>query len=74
MNWIDINKAQPEWYTNVELMVDGKVEQHWHRLCGDNDNVYYGSLETNRIIPEEDVTHWKPLKYKPKEDIKEWVY
>lgn len=62
MNWIDINKEQPVWYSNVELMVDGKVEQHWHRLT-DGDIVYYGSLKTNRIILENDVSHWRQLEY-----------
>lgn len=75
MNWININDEKPTWYQNVELKVKGgKVEQHWHRLCGDWDNVYYGSLETNKIIDEEDVTHWKYLQHKPKDEIKYHVY
>ena len=74
MGWIDINDTQPVWYSNVELKVDGKVEQHWHRLCGDNEDIYYGSLETNRIIPEEDVSHWRQLENKPMDEIKHHVY
>ncbi len=61
MNWIDINKEQPEWYTNVELKVDGKTEQHWHRLS-DGEVIYYGSLQTDRIIYENEVSHWRLLE------------
>jgi hypothetical protein len=61
MSWIDINKKQPPWYTNVELKVKGTVEQHWHRLSGDDDKPYYGSLQTNRVILEVDVSHWRLL-------------
>ena len=61
MDWIDINKLHPQWYSNVELKVGDKVEQHWHRLYGDDGDVYYGSLQTDRIIPENEVTHWRPL-------------
>lgn len=62
MNWIDITIEQPEWYTNVELKVNGKVEGHWHRLFGDDGDVYYGSLGTNRIILENGVSHWRLLE------------
>jgi len=61
MNWIDINKEQPEWYTNIELMVGGKVEQHWHKLT-DGEVIYYGSLQTDRIIYENEVSHWRLLE------------
>jgi hypothetical protein len=58
MVWIDINDKQPQWYKDVVLMVGGNVMEHWHRLSGDNDEVYYGSLQTDEIIPEEEVSHW----------------
>ena len=60
MSWIDINTERPPWCTNVELKVYGKVEQHWHRLDGGGD-IYYGSLQTDKIIYENDVTHWRLL-------------
>jgi hypothetical protein len=60
MNWIDINKEQPEWYTNVELKVGGKIKQHCHRVT-DGDVIYYGSLKDSSIIYEKDVTYWRLL-------------
>jgi len=74
MSWIDINIEQPIWYKNVELKVGDKVEQHWHRLYGDDGDIYYGSLETDRIIYEDDVSHWKYLDHKPKDEIKYHIY
>jgi len=65
---------QPIWYKNVELKVGDKVEKHWHRLYGDDDEIYYGSLETDRIIYEDDVSHWKYLEHKPKDEIKYHIY
>lgn len=63
MKWIDISKEKPIWYSNVELKVNDVVKQHWHRLT-DGETVYYGSLETDEIIYEKEVSHWRPLKEK----------
>lgn len=64
MKWIDINIEQPIWYLNVEIKVGGVIKKHWHRLCGDDNEIYYGSLETDEIIYEKDVTHWRIIKNK----------
>jgi len=64
LDWVDINEEQPTWYSNVELKVDGVIRQNWHRLSGDDNEIYYGSLETDEIINEESVTHWRPLNNK----------
>ena len=67
--WVDMEIEKPIWYRNVEIMLDGEVMQHWH-LLEDVDTTYFGSLETDRIIFEDEVSHWRPLKHKNKEDIK----
>lgn len=64
MKWIDINKQTPIWYSNVELKINGVVRQHWHRLTSDGETVYYGSLDTDEIIYETEVSHWRPLQTK----------
>lgn len=66
MSWIDINKEQPQWYENVEVKVNGVVIENRHRLQGDN-TVYYGSNETNEIIFEDEITHWRLLNNKNNE-------
>ena len=76
MKWIDINKQTPVWYANVELKlivrndnINSKLEDNcvirhnWHRLSN-GDETYYGSLETDEIIYETEVSHWRPLKDK----------
>lgn len=64
MKWIDIKKEKPFWYTNVEIKVNGIAMKNWHRLTDGMDSIYYGSLETDEIINEDDVTHWRNLEKK----------
>jgi hypothetical protein len=59
MGWIDINKEVPTWYTDVDIKVAGDVREKWHRLTADGGTIYYGSLETDEIIFESEVSHWK---------------
>lgn len=74
MNWIDINKEQPIWYENVEVKVEGgAIRQHWHRLFG-MDKIYYGSMETDEIIYEDEITHWRLLEDKDEDEITHWIY
>ena len=49
---------EPDYYKNVDIIVNGVVHENWHRLSN-GESCYYGSLETNTIIPAEEVTHWK---------------
>lgn len=61
-DWRPIHEFQPIWYEDVELLTnDGKIRNGFHRLQGD-DNVYYGTLDSNEIIYESDISHWRELK------------
>lgn len=62
MKWISIKSEKPIWYKNIDIKVGGKVKLNWHRLNGDNNDIYYGSLETDEIIDETNVTHWREIK------------
>lgn len=64
MVWIDIKIKQPIWYKNVDIKVDGKIKLNYHRLSGDDNEVYYGSLETDEIVYEDDITHWREKEKK----------
>jgi len=62
VKWIDINDEVPIWYTNVDIKVGEEIREKWHRLTSDGDTIYYGSLETDEIIFESEVSHWKLSK------------
>jgi hypothetical protein len=60
-DWRPIDVYAPEWYKDVALLTkDGKIRENFHRLQGD-DEIYYGTLDSNELVLEEDVSHWKAL-------------
>ena len=67
MSWKKIltNDDKPVYYKPVIIFAKNKIQYKWHRLS-DGDNEYYGSLDTDIIIPGEDVTHWRELVEPPK--------
>lgn len=61
-DWRPIEEYKPIWYKNVELLLkDGTIKREYHRLSS-VDNVYYGTLETNDTIQEEEISHWRDLR------------
>ena len=61
VDWTSIDYEQPIWYKDVEVLTDGKVKSNFHRLS-DGENIYYGTLESDEIIHEKSITHWRELK------------
>lgn len=58
-DWIYTKYEKPDYYRNVTIFCDdGSVLSEWHRLS-DGENEYYGSLNTDSIIPSNEVIKWK---------------
>ena len=61
MNWILTEDREPDYYKNVTIFIeDGSVLSEWHRLS-DGEKTYYGSLNTDAIIPANEVIKWIEL-------------
>lgn len=67
MEWkrIITKEDKPEYFHGVIIFAKGEVCYDWHRLSN-GDSEYYGSLDTDRIIPSSEVTHWMELLQPPK--------
>lgn len=62
IDWKPISEWSPIWYHDVELLTkEGKIRKNFHRLQGDED-IYYGTLESNEVIYEDEVSHWREIK------------
>ena len=60
MSWIKIltYEDKPNYYKPVTIFANNKIYYERARVCGDDDDEYYTSLDTDIIIPSEEVTHW----------------
>ena len=58
MNWIETKDEKPDYYKNVTIITDdGSILMDWHRLSNWGLE-YYGSLNTDAIIPANEVIKW----------------
>lgn len=63
-DWNDVNINQPQWYRDVELLVNGEIRRGFHRLQGDGfeDDIYYGTMDSSEIIYEHEVSYWREIE------------
>jgi len=58
--WTNILKELPRYYDNIHIMLtNGETLMNWHRLSN-GEQEFYGSMETDRIIAEDEVVCWQP--------------
>ena len=62
---ITTREDKPKYYKPVIIFANNKIHYDWHRLS-DGEYEYYGSLNTDVIIPGEEVTHYAELIKPPK--------
>ena len=65
-NKITTSDTEPNYYHNVMIVANGKIYYEFHRLSN-GDDIYYGSLNTDKIIYANEVTHWAELPQLPTE-------